>query len=104
MDDGPEIARVVIDLALAGDLQACGIVLARIAPALKAQAERVTINLDPSAPVTQQIETVLAAVSDGHIAPDVGQTLISSISALANARAVDELEARIITLEAKELS
>lgn len=101
MDDGLAVARVVIDQALEGDLQACGIVLARIAPSLKPQAERVAFDFDPTASVAEQIEAVLAAVAGGVLAPDVGQTIISSLGTLADARAVAELEARITTLEEK---
>lgn len=102
MDDAPAIARVVIDAALEGDLQACNIVLARVAPSLKPQAERVAFNFDPVAPLPTQIEAVLAAIAAGVLAPDVGQTIISALGTLADARAVADLEARIITLEAKE--
>jgi hypothetical protein len=102
MDDGLAVARVVIDQALDGDLQACGIVLARIAPSIKPQAERVAFDFDPTAPVTKQIESVLGAVAAGVLAADVGQTIITTLGTLADARAVAELEARITTLEAKE--
>ena len=103
MDDAPAIARVVIEAALEGDLQACNIVLSRVAPSLKAQAERAAFDFDPTAPVTRQIEAVLAAIAAGALAPDVGQTVIAALGTLADARAVADLEARIITLEAKEV-
>jgi hypothetical protein len=101
-DDATEIVRVVIDKALEGDMQACGLVLARVSPTLKPQAERVAFDLDPTAPVAQQIESVLAAVASGTLAPDVGQVVIASLGRLADARVVAELEDRIATLEAKE--
>lgn len=98
-DDATAIVRVVIDAALEGDMQACNLVLARIAPTLKPQAERVAFDLDPSAPVAEQIESVIAAVADGTLAPDVGQIIIASLGRLADARAVAELEDRIARLE-----
>lgn len=103
MGDAPAIARVVIDAALEGDLQACNIVLSRIAPALKAQAERVAFDFDATAPLTQQIEAVLEAIATGAVAPDIGREIISALGTLADARAVADLEARIITLEAKQI-
>lgn len=103
MDDAPAIARVVIDAALEGDLQACNIVLSRVAPSIKPQVERTPFDFDPTAPVTQQIEAVLAAIAAGVLAPDVGQTIISALGTLADARAVADLESRIITLEARTL-
>jgi hypothetical protein len=98
-DDATAIVRVVIDAAREGDMQACGMVLARIAPTLKPQAERVAFDLDPTAPVAQQIESVLAAVASGTLAPDLGQVVIASLGRLADARAVAELEDRIARLE-----
>ncbi|MEL7706862.1 DUF5681 domain-containing protein [Citromicrobium bathyomarinum] len=99
LDDGHAVARVVIDAALDGDLQACQIILARIAPALKAQAERVQFDFDPTAPVTEQIEAVLAAVAEGKLAPDAGQTIIGSLGALSDARIAAELLPRLEALE-----
>lgn len=103
MDDALDVARVVLDAAKEGDLQACNIVLARVAPAIKPQAERVAFDFDPTAPVPQQIEAVLAAIAAGVLAPDVGQTIISALGTLADARAVADLEDRIVTLEARQV-
>lgn len=81
MDDAPKIARVVIDAALAGDVQAAGLVLSRVAPALRAQTERVEFDFDAAAPVAQQVEAVLQAIADGKVAPDVGKCRRLSVSA-----------------------
>lgn len=101
MDDAPKIARVVIDAALAGDVQAAGLVLSRVAPALRAQTERVEFDFDATAPVAQQVEQVLQAIADGKVAPDVGKQIIEAIGALSAVRAVDELEKRLQALEEK---
>ncbi len=103
LDDAPAVARVVIDAALEGDLQAASLVLARVAPALRQEAYPVQFPFDATAPIAQQIEQVLAAMAGGVVAPDVGKLIIESIGTLSNARAVEELEARIITLEAKQI-
>jgi hypothetical protein len=103
MDEGLEIARVVTDAAKEGDLQACGIVLARIAPPMKAQSERVEFDFDPTASTAQQIESVLGAIASGDLSPDSGREVIAAIGTLSNARAVEDLEARIITLEARQV-
>jgi len=103
LDDAPAVARVVIDAALEGDLQAASLVLARCAPALRPEGYPVQFPFDPSAPIPQQIEAVLAAMAGGAVSPDVGKQIIDAIGTLSNARAVEELEARIITLEAKQI-
>lgn len=103
MDDGLEIARVVTDAAKEGDLQACSLVLSRIAPALKPETYPVQFAFDPSASVAGQIESVLAAMAGGAVSVEVGKQIIDAIDTLSNARAVEDLEMRIVTLEAKEL-
>lgn len=102
MDDAPQIARVVINAALAGDVQAAGLVLSRVAPALRAQTEKVEFDFDATAPVAQQVEAVLQAIADGKVAPDVGKQIIEAIGALSAVRAVDELEKRLQALEDKQ--
>ncbi len=103
MDDGLEIARVVTAAAKEGDLQACSIVLSRIAPALRPETYPVQFAFDPAASMAEQIEAVLTAIAAGAVAPDVGKLIIDAIGTLSSARAVEELEARIITLEAKQI-
>jgi len=102
-DDAPAIARVVIDAALEGDMQAASLVLSRVAPPLKQQAERVQFELDPNCPLSEQANQILVAVSEGRVDAETGKTLIGCISSVANIKAVEELEHRIILLEAKAL-
>ncbi len=56
-------------------------------------------NFDPAARAVEQIESVLAAIAAGDVPVDLGRQLIDSIKALADARAVAELEDRIARLE-----
>lgn len=101
--DADGIVSVLISQALEGDTGAASLILSRVLPALRNQTEKVQFDFDPSAPVARQIEQVLAAMADGAVSPDVGRQIIEAIGTLSNARAVEELEARIITLEAKEV-
>lgn len=100
--DGSAVARVVMDAALAGDMQAANMVLQRLSPPLRARAEKVTFQLTPDAPLSEQAAQILQAVSDGQIDPDTGKLLIDCIQSVAGIRAVDELEARLIALEQKD--
>ena len=104
MDDAPAVARVVVDAALEGDMQAASLVLSRIAPVLRGQTEKVAFEFDATAPVARQVEQVLAAVARGQVAPDVGKQIIDAVQALSTIRATDELEARLAVLEQKELN
>ena len=103
LSDADGIVSVLIAQALEGDTGAASLILSRVLPALRNQTEKVQFPFDPGAPIPQQIEAVLAAVAAGAVAPDVGQVIIQSVKALADVRAVEELEGRIITLEAKSI-
>ena len=100
-DEGKAIAQVVIDLAKKGDLQACSLVLARLAPPLRASAQKVTFDLDPEASLTEQARAVLVAIAGGEVDPDIGKTLIDAISAFGGLRQVDELAERLKAIEAR---
>ena len=100
--DGSEVARVVMNAALEGDMQAANMVLQRLSPPLRARAEKVTFELTPDAPLHQQANQVLASVAEGAIDPETGKMLIDCIQSVAGIRAVDELEARLIALEEKQ--
>lgn len=104
MDDAPAIARVVIDAALEGDIQAASLVLSRVAPALKQQAERVQFELSPDVPLSEQAQQILQAVADGKVDAETGKTLIGCISSVAGIKATEELEQRIILLEARQVN
>jgi len=100
--DGSAVARVVMDAALQGDMQAANMVLQRLSPPLRARAEKVTFELTPDAPLHEQANQVLASVAEGAIDPETGKLLIDCIQSVAGIRAVDELEARLIALEEKQ--
>ena len=97
--DADDIVDSVVAKALEGDTGAASLILSRVLPTLKAQTEKVEFDFDAAAPVSQQVEAVLEAVSRGIIAPDVGKQIIDGIGSLAQIRAAEELEARIIALE-----
>lgn len=102
MDDGLEIARVVTDAAKEGDLQAASLVLSRIAPALRPEAQPIQFAFDPEASTAKQVEAILAAMASGEVPVDLGKQLIDAVKALADVRAVEDLEGRIAALEDKE--
>lgn len=100
-DEGKAVAEVVIAAAKKGDLQACGLVLARLAPPLRASAQKVRFEFDPSASLTGQAQSVLVAIAGGEVDPDIGKTLIDAISALGGLRQVDEHAERLAQIEAQ---
>ncbi|MCC6297375.1 MAG: hypothetical protein IT469_11780 [Pseudomonadales bacterium] len=98
--DLPQLLRTLMDAALAGDVQAAGLLLSRVIPPLKARGEPVRFAFDASAPMGEQAEAALQAVADGIVPPDTGRLVLESIVSLSQVRALENLEARITALEA----
>lgn len=103
MDNVGGILEKQIAKALEGDSGAATLVLSRVMAPLKADSERVRFHFDPALPISQQVEQVLAAIAAGAVAPDIGKQIIDAIAALSNVRANEDLEQRIIQLEAKAI-
>jgi hypothetical protein len=93
------IMMMLVTRALEGDTNAASIVLSKVLPSVKAQAEKVNFAFDATLPISEQVAQVLDAVAAGAVAPDVGRLIIDSIKSLADVRATEELAARIEALE-----
>ena len=102
-DNCEALVQTAVDAALEGDMQAMGMALARIAPPLKATGERVEFDLDTELPLAGQANQILRAVSEGKLDVDAGRALLTMIQTVAGIQAFDELEERVLTLEAKEV-
>lgn len=87
--EGSEIARVVIDAAKEGDMQAASLILQRLSPPLRAQAEKVQFAFDPSAPVADQATQILTATASGDIDPDTCKMLLDCLCAFAGLKDVE---------------
>lgn len=97
---GPEVALAVVRAAKAGDVAAAALVLARIAPPLKAHAPTVRFVFDVNRSLTEQAAQILEAVSVGAVDPETGCNLIQAITVYAKLREGDELMARLSQVEA----
>ena len=100
--DAEGIVSALVEKALEGEVGAASLILARVLPAIRSQAEKVQFDFDATAPVATQVEQVLAAIAGGVVAPDVGRQIIEAVGALSSIRATEELEARLSALEARQ--
>lgn len=103
LEDAGDVVDAVIAKAKEGDSASAGLVLSRILPALRSQSEKVSFDFDTSLPVSQQVEQVLQAISEGVVAPDTGKLIIEAIQSLSSIRAAEELETRLTILEARQI-
>lgn len=93
--EGEEVAKVVLEAAKSGDMQAATLVLARLVPTLKPKAERTPFALDTSQPTADQANQVLKAVAAGDLDHDAGKALIDAIASIAQLKRFDEFEAQL---------
>jgi hypothetical protein len=98
---GEEVAMVVIQAALQGDIQAAKIILERLCPPLKPSAGTVTISLPDNPSIADTARAIIEHAAEGKIAPDVAGQLVQSVAALVRIVEIDELERRLTALEAQ---
>lgn len=94
----PEIIGQLVEAAKGGDVQAARLLLERVLPPMKPTELAVPLAL-PDGSLTEQGRAVLAAVSNGDLAPEQAARLLSAIGALARVAEIDELTDRIEKLE-----
>jgi hypothetical protein len=103
LDEADDIVTTVIAKAKEGDSASAQIVLSRLMPQLKAAAEKVQFELRTDVPLSQQAEAIMLAVAQGAVDPETGKTLVGVLQSVAGIKAVENLEARILSLEAKRI-
>jgi len=98
---GEEIANIVIQAALAGDIQAAKIVLDRLCPPLKPSTAPINVTIPRGSGIADTARAIIEHAAQGEIAPDVAGQLVQAVAALARVVEIDELERRLTALEGK---
>lgn len=101
LEKAQNIVDVMVAQALEGDTAAAALVLSRVLPTLRSQAEKVQFEFDAKGSLVEQVQAVLQAVADGHVPPDVAQQIIGTIGSLSGIKMVEQLEERLNRLEGK---
>lgn len=99
--DVPGILAGLVTAAKGGDVQAARLILERILPPVKAIEQAVKLQLPNDGTLTTKASAVLSAAAAGELAPGQAAQLIAALGTLAKISEVDELAARITTLEVK---
>ena len=97
----PQVIEVVVQSALAGDMQAARIIVERVLPALKSKAEPTPIDLNPDDALSDQARQVVRAMAYGALPIDEANTALSVSASQAKVIEIDELEKRISKLEGR---
>jgi Family of unknown function (DUF5681) len=98
-DDAEHVVKKAVELAKDGDVQAIGLILARVAAPLKPTDEPAPFDLDTTASLEAQGLAVLKAIAEGVLTPHQGKSLLELVHGLAALRDVDTLARRLDALE-----
>lgn len=96
-----DLVRNVLAAAQSGDMQAAGLILNRMVPALRPAAEPVRIDWPDTSGPLEQARAVLTAVANGVITPGDGKALLDGPAAVVRIQEVTDLIPRIEQLEGK---
>lgn len=91
------ILQSVINAAVAGDMQACKMLLDRITPTLKPQTMPISVPVNDT--LTGQGNEIIKATMHGSISPDVASQLLTALAAQSKIIEIDELSKRVDALE-----
>jgi hypothetical protein len=94
----PDIIEQLACRARTGDPQAARLLLERVLPPVKAIEQAQAIAL-PEGTLTEQGRAVIAAMAAGELSSGQGAQLLAALGTLGKIAELDELAARIATLE-----
>lgn len=97
--DAEQIIQSLITQAKGGDTAAAKLLLDRVCPALKPEAQAVDLEQLATGSLIEKAEAVLAAAGAGELAPDVAAQLVQSVATLAKVAEIDQLQQRLESLE-----
>ena len=97
-DEAGEILQSVIEQAKSGDIQAAKLLLDRVLPPLKSEAQAVQLDL-ASGDLVAKANTIIEATGTGELAPDIAAQLIAAVATLAKVAEIDQLQQRLESLE-----
>lgn len=99
-DEINDILLIVIEQAKAGDLTASKLLLDRVLPSLKPEAQTIQLSeLSGGGDLLDKAGAIIHAAGNGDIAPDVAAQLIGAVSTLGRIKEINELEQRLDLLE-----
>ena len=101
-DDAGAITKKAIELAKAGDMAAIRLCLERILPPLKSRPLNVTIpSIKKSDDILRSVNSILAAVSEGHITQEEADALLKIVEHGRKAMETEALHSELDELQTR---
>lgn len=88
-------------LAMAGDMQAAGVLVGRLVPPLRSKDEPVSVDLPDGTPL-DQARAIVAAAAGGVLTPQEGKALLDGLAQVVRIEEATEIEKRISALEGRQ--
>ena len=91
------------DLALAGDTTCLKMCIDRLVSPFRAKDDTVTLD-DIEGTLTEKGEKIINAMGKGELSPSDASSMLTALAAQARILEIEELEKRVLKLEAKNVS
>ncbi len=99
-DNAGAIVEALITAAKEGDIQAAKVLLDRVCPTLKPEAQAITLPaMGEAETLLERATAAIVAAAEGELAPDIASQLVQAVGVLSRVAEVQDLEAHISALE-----
>lgn len=99
-DNAGAIVEALITAAKEGDIQAAKVLLDRVCPTLKPEAQAITLPaMGEAETLLERATAAIVAAAEGELAPDIASQLVQAVGVLSRVAEVQDLESRISALE-----
>ena len=93
----------VIEMALAGDTTCLKMCIDRLVSPFRAKDDTVTLD-DIEGTLTEKGEKIINAMGKGELSPSDASSMLTALAAQVRIVEIDELEKRVLKLEAKNVN
>ncbi len=98
-----DLIQKAIDLALAGDTTCLKMCIDRLVSPFRAKNATVTLD-DIEGTLTEKGEKIINAMGKGELSPSDASSMLTALAAQVRIVEIDELEKRVLKLEAKNVN
>lgn len=99
-ENASAIVEAMIDKAKEGDTTAAKVLLDRVCPSLKPEAQIITLpDMANAETLLERATAAIVAAASGELAPDIASQLVQAVGVLSRVAEVQDLEKRLEALE-----
>jgi hypothetical protein len=99
-ENASAIVEAMIDKAKEGDTTAAKVLLDRVCPSLKPEAQIITLpDMANAETLLERATAAIVAAANGELAPDIASQLVQAVGVLSKVTEVQDLEKRLEALE-----